>query len=185
MSILNEIFDKYLTDKGTKFDAKHGYGKHYDNYLHHFRDKDIKLLEVGIYKGNSIRAWREYFTKAYIYGIDSGMVVPVDTSLNELDNVKVDTVDVFTPDFPSFVSKHGPFDIIVDDCSHKLDNQKIIFQTTYDFLNKGGLYVIEDIEHVAGNKLNDVKEVLFRKGITPDVWDSDYAGTKILFFIKR
>lgn len=185
MSILNEIFDRHLTDKGTIFAAKHGYGKYYDKYFSNFRDKEIKLLEVGIYKGNSIKAWREYFSKAHIYGIDAGFVVPVDNDLNAFDKVRVDTIDVFKPEFESYVKKHGPFDIIIDDCSHKLDNQKVIFNTTFDYLNKGGVYVIEDVQHVHGNKLNDVKDVLFRKDITPDEYDSEYKGTKILFFIKE
>lgn len=185
MSVLNEIFDRHLTDKGTIFSAKHGYGKYYDMFFTNFRHKDIKVLEVGIYKGNSIKAWREYFTKASIFGVDNGSVVPVDMDLNALDKVKVETIDVFKPEFPEFVSNNGPFDIIVDDCSHKLDNQEIIFKTTYDHLNKGGVYVIEDVGHVKGNRESDLKAVLFRKDVIPEVFDSEYVGTKIFFHVKK
>lgn len=188
MSILNELFDKYSTDKGTVFDAKHSYGTHYDIHFEAYRDKPIKFLEIGIYKGNSIKAWREYFTKATIFGIDNGYVVPVDKTLNELNNVNVSTCDINTYTFESYCKQYGPFDIIVDDCSHKLEDQKRIFNVCYGkYLSKGGLYVIEDVGHLR-NRQKDKKELdkfLSENKITTVSYKSNFKGSTHIYFIEK
>ena len=43
-------------------------------------------------------------------------------------------------------SKHyQPFDVVIDDGSHKPEDQLSSFMTVWPFLNKGGYYVIEDM----------------------------------------
>ena len=43
----------------------------YDKHFEQFRGSDVKMLEIGIYKGGSIQMWRDYFgDRATIYGID-------------------------------------------------------------------------------------------------------------------
>ena len=34
------------------------------------RDSKINILEIGIENGDSLRIWREYFSKANICGVD-------------------------------------------------------------------------------------------------------------------
>lgn len=188
MSELNELFNKHTTDKGTVFDAKHGYGTHYDIHFKAYRDRPIKFLEIGIYKGNSIKAWREYFTDATIFGIDNGNVVPVDLTLNQLPNVQVSTCDINTDAFETFCKENGPFDIIVDDCSHKLEDQKRIFEVCYKkHLSINGMYVIEDVAHLK-NGLNDKKELdkyLAENSIKTVDYKSNFKGNTYIYFIEK
>ena len=67
MKTLNEIGLEHKTDKST---MTHCYLDIYESYLGKWRDKEFTLLEIGVAAGNSLRMWREYFTKAHIYGID-------------------------------------------------------------------------------------------------------------------
>ena len=34
------------------------------------RNKKIKILEIGVLYGSSLRMWQDYFSKAEIYGMD-------------------------------------------------------------------------------------------------------------------
>jgi|SRR5882724_10037466 len=56
----------YDTDK-----AEHAhYLRNYEAYFQPLLEKDIRLLELGIYKGGSLLLWREYFERGLIVGLD-------------------------------------------------------------------------------------------------------------------
>src|SRR5262249_23051211 len=57
--------DCYNTDKIT-----HRYLDVYDPILAPWVGKEVKLLEIGIHKGGSLRLWRDYFRLGVIIGID-------------------------------------------------------------------------------------------------------------------
>ena len=62
---LTSIAELYKTDKYT-----HGYTKIYEKYFDSFRDKKLKILEIGIADGKSLLTWSDYFTNSIIVGID-------------------------------------------------------------------------------------------------------------------
>ncbi len=43
----------------------------YKQHFSELRNKPIKLFELGIYKGESSRLWRDYFAKSQIIGLDN------------------------------------------------------------------------------------------------------------------
>ncbi|MDA7767930.1 hypothetical protein N8897_01880, partial [Candidatus Pelagibacter sp.] len=67
---LNELFNLFGSDKGTSVtnpysksnhNSKHnkighGYGDFYENHLKHIKNKKIKILEIGTWKGASVAA---------------------------------------------------------------------------------------------------------------------------------
>jgi hypothetical protein len=55
------------TDKGS---TTHGYLWHYDRILGHLRHEPISLLEIGIFRGASLRMWSRHFDVATIVGAD-------------------------------------------------------------------------------------------------------------------
>ena len=57
---------KFDTDKNTR----HSYLSHYDKLFLSFKNKKIKLLEIGISTGGSIMLWNKYFTDCTIFCID-------------------------------------------------------------------------------------------------------------------
>ena len=46
------------------------YMKNYEDYLGPLRNTEVKLLELGIAKGDSLRHWSEWFPKGQIVGLD-------------------------------------------------------------------------------------------------------------------
>ena len=63
---LTEIGIKYHTDKAYE----HEYTSLYEKHFKPIRKLTNKLLEIGIYKGASLKMWAEYFPNAHIYGLD-------------------------------------------------------------------------------------------------------------------
>src|SRR5215203_706034 len=68
MTYLCDLAEKYGTDKGP---SGHNYTPYYEEYLQHRRFRALTLLELGVWKGASLRMWRDYFPSATIVGIDN------------------------------------------------------------------------------------------------------------------
>ena len=62
---LVEIGKKYPSSKNIS-----GFIQLYDKYFTPYKDLEINILEIGVDNGDSLRIWREYFSKANICGID-------------------------------------------------------------------------------------------------------------------
>ena len=60
---LSKLGHKHKCDKYTD----HLYTQIYDNYFHPLKNHDIKLFEIGIYRGASLKMWNDYFCNGHIY----------------------------------------------------------------------------------------------------------------------
>jgi hypothetical protein len=145
---LNDIALTYDTDKSSKL---HHYTKRYAQYFDPLRDQPLKILEIGIQNGYSLKTWKEYFPSAHIYGIDI-----VDCS--HMDEERITTIKGSQNDLfflKEIVEKYGPFDIIIDDGSHYSTDMKISFDFLFPTLQPGGLYVVEDLHCVYWPEFSD------------------------------
>jgi cephalosporin hydroxylase len=103
---------------------------------------DIRFLELGVFKGGSMKLWREFFgPDATIFGID------VDPDCKQHDG-KYGSVRIGSQDDGEFlrsvVQEMGKVDVILDDGSHVARHQRASFEILFPLLEDGGLYVIED-----------------------------------------
>jgi hypothetical protein len=132
---LQEIGLKHQTDKATN----HFYLGLYEAMFRHMRFREIKILEVGVQFGNSLRTWHEYFPFAKIWGVDS---VDNNTKLPE------DIVVIYTGAYnEDTVRRLGAktYDIIIDDGSHNPLDQ-IWFVINYaPLLAPDGVLIVEDV----------------------------------------
>ena len=80
MESLEQIGKKYPTSKNIT-----GFIPIYESFFDCLREKEVNILEIGVDKGDSLRLWRDYFTKAKICGLD---LVKKDFSINK-DIVKL------------------------------------------------------------------------------------------------
>ena len=114
-------------DKGTA----HSYIEIYEEILRPFRDCET-VYEIGVAYGLSLRMWREYFTKARIFGIDT------DPKFYNVDRITVFRADgtKFDPGFP--------LDVVIDDGSHKGHEQSASFDLLWPRCT--GIYIIEDLK---------------------------------------
>ena len=132
-------YDKYPTDKGTD----HSYLTVYDELFKPYKNKKINLLEIGYYKGGSIKLWEDYFPKAKIMAVD---INPQDF---EESNVVLGDRVTFIQHNVRYLSdidfSDFPIDIAIEDGSHQIRSQARFIRTVYPFMRDGGIIVIEDV----------------------------------------
>jgi hypothetical protein len=158
MVSLAKLFSKWGTDKAVGY-----YPGVYECLFRQRRGEIRAVLEIGIgtmlpgvhssmvgyarpgYRpGGSLRAWRDYFERAVICGLD----VQPDTQFG--DEVRIvtrlcDSTDatqvrqLMQSDFPK------AFDIVIDDGSHYADDQLKTMFNVFPYVVEGGVYIVEDL----------------------------------------
>ena len=137
--------DQIAIDKGTdKSSLIHNYCVKYEKYFPFDRNAEIKILEIGIFNGQSLLTWREFYPNAIIVGID---IEPKCKQYENTDqNIFVEIGSQTDYGFLKRVTdKYGEFDLILDDGSHLQSHMIASFEFLFDFVKNQGLYVIEDI----------------------------------------
>lgn len=135
---LDEIAIKYSTDKRSEL---HNYTEKYARHFEPLRNESVKILEIGIQNGYSLKTWKEYFPNAQIFGVDI-----VDCKHMNEDRITTLMGSQTDREFLKTVTEnHGPFDIIIDDGSHYSSDMKISFDFLFPTLVPGGMYVVEDL----------------------------------------
>ena len=131
--VLDTLFNKHGCDKSSK----HNYHRVYEKEFSHYRDKEINILEIGIFKGDSIKAWLEYFPNAHIYGIDIfTRIIPEDIEVLSDERVHWIRGDSLSKSIVDFVQDawHGiKFDIIIDDGKHTPEANRLSFKYLNQF----------------------------------------------------
>lgn len=126
----------------------YGYGKiatYIDVYADLFeplRDKNLKILEIGVYDGASMKMWLSYFPNAFLVGLDNLNVVKLTGFEDRSKFYQGNQEDVGL--LKKIADEHKHFDIIIDDAAHVGNIARISYDFLFDFVNPGGLYIIED-----------------------------------------
>ena len=165
------LFDHYGSDKTTN-----GYAGLYECMFKYLRYQPVTLMEIGIgtmipgvwssmkgympdsyQPGASLRAWRDYFPKGDIIGMD----LQPDTQFSEprIRTILTDSRD--GGKVTEMLDQLGvsAIDIIIDDGSHSVGDQMATLAANMPRVVTGGTYVIED--SAAGPGLIDIaKEVV-------------------------
>jgi hypothetical protein len=142
MKLLTEIANKYGTDKGTTFYPSHGFSEIYDDFFINKRNDVLKVLEIGIDKGNSLRMWRDYFPNAIIYGLD----VQTHQFFTEERIITSYANQSDIHDLNNFIDEYGgDFDIIIDDGGHDIIFQQFTLGVLFKYLKPNGVYIVEDL----------------------------------------
>jgi 23S rRNA U2552 (ribose-2'-O)-methylase RlmE/FtsJ len=137
---LDELGLKFATDKAS---SGHNYLDLYERYFSAIRDKNVKILEIGVLNGSSLAVWEAYFPNAKIIGAD---INPA-TKIFERSRVQIEILDQSNIEqLVQLGLKHGPFDVIIEDGSHFWDHQITSLKTLFPFVKNGGTYVIEDLQ---------------------------------------
>lgn len=138
---LSKLNEKFNSDKG----GKHCYlEKYYQVKFDPIRETTKKILEIGVYEGASIRLWKEYFKNADIYALEklqkrAGMF---------RGEERIHLVIGDSTAIGSYEKLPNDLDVIIDDGSHKPEDQFTTFQCAYSKLVNGGLYIIEDVRDI-------------------------------------
>lgn len=114
----------------------------YTRHLEPFRGRAIKLLEVGVYRGGGLEMWSRYLgPDAKMVGLD----IDEDAVRAVRGRFPVVLGDQADPDVLRKINdEYGPFDVIIDDGGHTMEQQIATIETLFPLLNDGGVYLVED-----------------------------------------
>lgn len=149
LQIWNDLSKRgYESDKGST----HSYLSVYEKELEPYRHSALNVLEIGVWKGDSLRIWGAYFTQADVYGIDcsetphGGMADLRPMIAEGMHNIHImDATNAFEV---SKVFNGIKFDFICEDAAHYTAQQVQIYNIFKHYLAEGGLYVIEDVQEL-------------------------------------
>jgi len=110
----------------------------YDTHFRSLRERELKILEIGVQYGGSVEMWAKYFPNSLITGIDVDPLCAIHTR-------KRISIKIGNQADPKFLSQFTGYDIIVDDGGHTMNQQQTSFDVLFPLLNAGGVYVIEDL----------------------------------------
>lgn len=131
----------YTTDK-----IQNNFLLHYERILGHLKDKPIRVLEIGVAAGGSCLLWSDFFAhpESKIIGVDIHLPDTSDDPrrwrkiiLEICDQNNVRRLD-------QIATRFGPFDVIIDDASHRYRETLTCFQHLINHAKPEGYYIIED-----------------------------------------
>lgn len=161
MTLVDIVQSKNLqTDKGNP----HSYLERYDrlfpkafalNELSSNKLSNLSIIEIGVFKGESIQLWNEYFTQSVIIGMD--LPSSPHFTLYTKEEVTRNKAYVITGNAYSTITKnkvydvlsdnkHRSIDIFIDDGDHNIQSQVRAIQLYLPLLSTPGVFIIEDIQ---------------------------------------
>jgi hypothetical protein len=141
--VTTRYFREYPAQTGerTLFKMEH-YLEFYDELLDAWQGRDVSFLEIGVYKGGSMPMWQGFFgpgSHLTFCDIDPACVALA------LPGTVVEIGDQADPGFLDRLGEsRGPFDLIVDDGGHHMQQQITSFRHLWSRLKDRGLYIVED-----------------------------------------
>lgn len=153
---LCSIMNRYGSDKGS---GHHNYTKVYDFIFSKFKNKSVRLFELGLGTNNinlasnmgeigkpgaSLYGWRDYFLSGIIFGadIDKNILFTSD----RIETFYCDQTDKNSiQELWSQEALKQNFDIIIEDGLHTLPAQITFLQNSIHKVASGGVYICEDI----------------------------------------
>jgi len=184
MKTLEEISLNYKSDKGSIY---HGYLEIYEKYFTKHRTNLQNFLEIGLWEGESIRMWREYFTTGNLVGADI-----LDLSHVQLPNTQIKICDQSDRNQLQQLidDTFDTFDVIIDDGGHWQYQQQITLGFLFPYLKSGGTFVIEDL-HTAGNPAYtrpgdvDTLEILHNWKNTGELVSNNMSESEIKYLLEN
>ncbi len=143
---LNSLEHFFFREKHNLLDKWLHYFEAYERFFTKYKGRDVVLLEIGVYKGDSLQMWKHFFqergNRVKVYGID------IDAACKSLEeeNVEIFIGSQDDRDFLRDVKKKvGKVDIVIDDGGHYMNQQIVTFEELFDIVKEDGVYLCEDL----------------------------------------
>jgi len=135
----------YAEHTGKVSDKWSLYLTEYDRLFDGYRDKPIRLLEIGIQNGGSLDIWSKYFSNAAVL---IGCDINPDCALLSYEDPRISVIvgDANEPEISERVfQRSSQFNIIIDDGSHSSSDIIRSFALYFPRLVEGGVFIAEDL----------------------------------------
>ena len=137
---LAEIAKSFDTDKAQSL----SYIGNFERHFSHLRNKQIKILELGVFHGGSLLMWHEYFSQGLVVGLDL-KPNPITEMPERMRFYQGSQDDTALMDRMAFECAPDGFDIVIDDASHIGQLARTSFCNLFQrHVKPGGIYVVED-----------------------------------------
>lgn len=177
--VRGKISKEIMGERHNPMGEGHNYAPFYEKLFSVKKNKNLKILELGVLYGNSTASFHHYFPKSEIYCID----------LNERafkyksKRIKYFEIDLRNKNkILNFTKKYNKyFDIIIDDASHSklciMENLNNFFQTLKD----KSFYIIEDYKFPElFEEKNDLKNEITISDLLDNIKDKKIFSSKII-----
>lgn len=142
---MKSLLELYGEHQGKVSDKWLIYLAEYDRLFSGFRERAVRMLEIGIQNGGSLEIWNKYFPNAQVL---VGCDINPDCAKLTYDEPRIQLVigDANTDAVENKILGHSTnFDLIIDDGSHTSSDIAKSFARYFRHLNEGGLFVAEDL----------------------------------------
>jgi hypothetical protein len=167
---------------GSTYSDKTSGHQYHPVYAHLLKNRKVEtFLEVGLFLNDlphtDLTGWAELFPDAKFYGADikSSQFFSTDNiTMIYADQSNVESLENLASAIPSTV------DVILDDASHYFPQTISTFETLFDKVSDGGIYIIEDIleTSVNGNgwqqSLDDFNAYFAQHAVTFEIFDAKH-----------
>jgi hypothetical protein len=140
---LTKLGRVFGTDKVDALHTHNGlaYTDVYERYLRSWRWRRFTLLELGVFRGDSMRMWDAFFPRAKVVGLD---LEP--RAVERASGFEVTIGSQSDPEvLGAILERHPDLRLVVDDASHITALTIASFRYLFPRLPSGSLYIIEDL----------------------------------------
>jgi predicted O-methyltransferase YrrM len=116
-------------------------------FLATYKNKPVRFVEIGVASGASVHMWCNYFKNGEMFFFDRDENFLQNAAGFGYPNAKFGNMDVRSAESirSNLEATGGALDVILDDSSHDVWDQKIIVEAALPFLKPGGILLIEDV----------------------------------------
>jgi hypothetical protein len=141
-----ELFNKdlvFLFEYFNSLKKQHDYANFFQENLEKLRNNKLDVLEIGTAKGDGLASFYFYFPYSNFIGVDNN---PYRIRYKS-KRIRSIFVDISSKKILQNLTNHlnQKFDLIIDDCSHRLIDQILCFSENFKNLKKNGIYIVEDL----------------------------------------
>ena len=140
------ILTNNKSDKGP--DGNNLIDLFYSNEFTPIRFEKLNIVEIGVFRGDSMILLRDWFINSNITGIDNACGM----NLNELEFVNsIENINFILDNSHNEIVinsfEDNSIDYLIDDGDHNLDSQIKTIKEYYPKLKKGGKLIVEDVQN--------------------------------------
>ncbi len=139
---MNDLEKYFYNNNERLIDKWIHYFDVYDLYFNKYKNKEVVILEIGVFQGGSLQMWKNYFgSRAKIYGMD----INPNCKEFEEENIEIFIGSQSDKSFLCKIKQQIPkIDILIDDGGHTMSQQIVTFEELFSHVKDDGIYLCED-----------------------------------------
>jgi predicted O-methyltransferase YrrM len=175
---------------------RHPYTAVYSMLLSQYKTTPVKFAEIGVAGGASVLMWNCFFENGsfFFYDRDENFLSNAKRLVGSNNTFSLMNVNEANSIREALALSKGELDVLLDDSSHNIDDQKRIIEVGVDFVRSGGMIIIEDIDRGVPNEdyFNIIKKIKDKFSFITFImtehenrYSPGYDNDKLLVLIKK